>query len=654
MLHEDIENIRPIRPGELIKGKVIKKGEEGYFVNINYKAEGILPFKEKLTEGEEEILNETQEGEEIWVVVNRFDDQGYVWLSREKARYRGAWIDIEESKNSGKPLMAKVVKKVKGGLTVDIGVNAFLPASCVDKVPQDLDEYIHKTLPVKVIEADRKTRNVVVSHKIIVEEEELKKRQATLANLEVGQIRKGIVKNITNFGAFVDLGGIDGLLHISEISWGRIGKLEDILNKGDEIDIRVIGWDPKKEEISLSMKRLKPDPWESVEEKMKVGDIVQGKVISIKDFGVFVEIEEGIEGLVHISDISWGYVKHPKEVVKVGDMVDARILDIDKEKKRLSLGLKQIHPDPWLSVDESYPVNSVARVRVERINPKGAIVEIEDGIEGKIPIEELSWKRVNRVSEILRRNQLVDARIIAVDPESRQIILSLKQMKENPWGQAQNLWKVGDVINGNVQRLMNFGAFIELMPDVEALLPLSELDWEPIKHPGQLLKKGQTLPVKIIEFQPEEQRIVVSRKAILPDPWFEIKNKYPLGSIHTGKVVRIVDFGAFIELEKGWDGLVHISEISDKRIASPSEVIEENQPVNVKVIKLDDQERKIGLSIKQAQAREVEKERIKDKEREKEKSKKEQPLPQTNGKTTLGDVFGDTFNNLLNNMKNNS
>jgi len=654
MLHEDIENIRPIRPGELIKGKVIKKGEEGYFVNINYKAEGILPFKEKLTEGEGEILNETQEGEEIWVVVNRFDDQGYVWLSREKARYRGAWIDIEESKNSGKPLMAKVVKKVKGGLTVDIGVNAFLPASCVDKVPQDLDEYIHKTLPVKVIEADRKTRNVVVSHKIIVEEEELKKRQETLANLEVGQIRKGIVKNITSFGAFVDLGGIDGLLHISEISWGRIGKLEDILNKGDEIDIRVIGWDPKKEEISLSMKRLKPDPWESVEEKMKVGDIVQGKVISIKDFGVFVEIEEGIEGLVHISDISWGYVKHPKEVVKVGDMVDARILDIDKEKKRLSLGLKQIHPDPWLSVDESYPVNSVARVRVERINPKGAIVEIEDGIEGKIPIEELSWKRVNRVSEILRRNQLVDARIIAVDPESRQIILSLKQMKENPWGQAQNLWKVGDVINGNVQRLMNFGAFIELMPDVEALLPLSELDWEPIKHPGQLLKKGQTLPVKIIEFQPEEQRIVVSRKAILPDPWFEIKNKYPLGSIHTGKVVRIVDFGAFIELEKGWDGLVHISEISDKRIASPSEVIEENQPVNVKVIKLDDQERKIGLSIKQAQAREVEKERIKDKEREKEKSKKEQPLPQTNGKTTLGDVFGDTFNNLLNNMKNNS
>jgi len=654
MLHEDIENIRPIRPGELIKGKVIKKGEEGYFVNINYKAEGILPFKEKLTDGEGEVVNDTEEGEEIWVVVNRFDDQGYVWLSREKARYRGAWIDIEESKNSGKPLMAKVVKKVKGGLTVDIGVNAFLPASCVDKVPQDLDEYIHKTLPVKVIEADRKTRNVVVSHKIIVEEEELKKRQETLANLEVGQIRKGIVKNITSFGAFVDLGGIDGLLHISEVSWGRIGKLEDILNKGDEIDIRVIGWDPKKEEISLSMKRLKPDPWESVEEKMKVGDIVQGKVISIKDFGVFVEIEEGIEGLVHISDISWGYVKHPKEVVKVGDIVDARILDIDKEKKRLSLGLKQIHPDPWLSVDESYPVNSVARVRVERINPKGAIVEIEDGIEGKIPIEELSWKRVNRVSEILRRNQLVDARIIAVDPESRQIILSLKQMKENPWGQAQNLWKVGDVINGNVQRLMNFGAFIELMPDVEALLPLSELDWEPIKHPGQLLKKGQTLPVKIIEFQPEEQRIVVSRKAILPDPWFEIKNKYPLGSIHTGKVVRIVDFGAFIELEKGWDGLVHISEISDKRIASPSEVIEENQPVNVKVIKLDDQERKIGLSIKQAQAREVEKERIKDKEREKEKSKKEQPLPQTNGKTTLGDVFGDTFNNLLNNMKNNS
>lgn len=289
-------------------------------------------------------------------------------------------------------------------------------------------------------------------------------------------------------------------------------------------------------------------------------------------------------------------------------------------------------------------------MRVERINPKGAIVEIEDGVEGKIPIEELSWKRVNRVSEILRRNQLIDARIVDVDPENRQITLSLKQMKENPWEQAQNLWKVGDTVDGNVQRLMNFGAFIELIPEVEALLPLSELDWEPVKHPGQLLKKSQTLPVKIIEFQPEEQRIVVSRKAILPDPWFEIKNKYPVGSIHTGKVVRIVDFGAFIELEKGWDGLVHISEISDKRISSPSEVIEENQEVNVKIIKLDDQERKIGLSIKQTLPRDEEKERTK----EREKPKKEQPITQTNGRTTLGDVFGDTFNNLLNNMKNNS
>jgi len=648
MLHEDIENIRPIRPGELIKGKVIKKGEEGYFVNINYKAEGILPFKEKTMDGEGEILNETQEGEDVWVVVNRFDDQGYVWLSREKARYRGAWIDIEESMNNGKPLMAKVRKKVKGGLTVDVGVNAFLPASCVDKVPQNLDDYVGKSIPVKVIEADRKTRNVVVSHKAIIEEEETKKRQETVSSLEVGQIRKGVVKNITNFGAFVDLGGIDGLLHISEISWGRIGKLEDIFKRGDVVEVRVIGWDPIKEEISLSMKRLNPDPWENIEEKIRVGDTIKGEVISIKDFGVFVEVEEGVEGLVHISDISWGYVKHPQEVVKIGNKVETRVLDIDKEKKRLSLGLKQIYPDPWLTVNEKYPLESIARVRVERINPKGAIVEIEDGVEGRIPLEELSWKRVNKVSEVLRRNQLVDARIIGIDSENRQVTLSLKKMKENPWEKAQNQWQVGDVIDGTVQRLMNFGAFVELIPDVEALLPLSELDWEPVKHPGQILKKGQTLPVKIIEFQPEEQRIVVSRKAILPDPWFEIKSKYPVGSIHTGKVVRIVDFGVFVELEKGWDGLVHISEISEKRISSPSDLIKEEQEVKVKIIKLDDQERKIGLSIKQAQTYGGEK------DKEKEKGKKEPITQQNNGKTTLGDVFGETFSNLLNNMKNNS
>jgi len=532
---------------------------------------------------------------------------------------------------------------------VDVGVNAFLPASCVDKIPQNLDDYIGKTLPVKVIEADRRTRNVVVSHKAIIEEEETKKKKETLATLEVGQIRKGVVKNITSFGAFIDLGGIDGLLHISEVSWGRIGKLDDILNKGDVVEVRVIGWDPEKEEISLSVKQLNPDPWENIEEKIKVGDTVQGKIISIKDFGVFVEVEEGVEGLVHISDISWGYVKHPQEAVKIGDTVDARVLDIDKEKKRLSLGLKQIHPDPWLSIQENYPIDKVVRVRVERINPRGAIVEIEDGIEGKIPIEELSWKRVNKVSEVLRRNQLIDARIIDIDFDNRQVTLSLKQMKENPWEKARELWKEGDMLEGSVQRLMNFGAFVELIPDVEALLPLSELDWESVKHPGQILKKGESISVKIIEFQPEEQRIVVSRKAILPDPWFDIKKKYPVGSIHSGKVVRVVDFGAFVELEKGWDGLVHISEISDKRISSPSEVIKEDEAVNVKVIKLDDQDRKIGLSIKQAQPHEGEKE--KDRPREKEKTRKE-TAPQTNGKTTLGDVFGDTFTNLLNNMKN--
>ncbi|MCX6089362.1 MAG: S1 RNA-binding domain-containing protein, partial [Candidatus Atribacteria bacterium] len=633
MFHEDLENIRPIKPGELIKGVVIKKGEEGYFVNINYKAEGILPFREASMSGEGDIENEAAEGDEVWVTVNRFDDQGYVWLSREKARYRGAWIDIEESMNSGKTLLAKVMKKVKGGLTVEVGVNAFLPASCVDVVPQNLDEYIGKTLPVRVIEADRKTRNVVVSHKVIAEEELKTKRQKTISLLEIGQIRKGVVKNITSFGAFIDLGGIDGLLHISEVSWGRIGNVEDILNKGDQIDVRVIGWDPEKEEISLSVKRLNSDPWENVQERIKVGDTVKGKVISIKDFGVFAEVEEGVEGLVHISDISWGYVKHPQEVVKAGDIVEARVLDIDKGKKRLSLGLKQIHPDPWESVDEKYPLDTVVRVRVARINPKGAMVEVEDGIEGRVPIEELSWKRVSKVSEVLRRNQLIDAKVIGVDRDNRQLTLSIRQMKSNPWEKAKEEWKVGDIVAGTIQRLMNFGAFVEILSDVEALLPLSELDWEAVKHPGQVLKKGQAVQVKIIEFQPEEQRIVVSRKAVLPDPWFEVKSKYPVGSIYEGKVVRVVDFGVFVEMEKGWDGLVHISEISDKRITSPSEVLKEGQPVMVKIIKLDDQERKIGLSIKQAQ------------KEEEEKFKKGQNVQ--NGRLTMGDVFGDALNALL-------
>ena len=636
LLHENLEQIRMVRPGDLIKGKVIKKGDEGYFVNINYKAEGILPLRERAQGREGEVEHDLKEGEEIWVMVTRIDDQGYVWLSREQARYQGAWIDIEESKDQGKVLTAKVKRKVKGGLIVDVGVNAFLPASCVDVVPRNLDELIDQSIQVKVIEADRKTRNVIVSRRAVIEEELARRRQETIASLEVGQIRKGVVKNITNFGVFVDLGGIDGLLHISEVSWGKVGKLEDLFKKGDEIEVKVIAWDPEKEEISLSLKRLTPDPWERFVQEVKVGDVVKGKVVSLKEFGVFVEIEEGVEGLIHISDLSWGYVKHPREVVKVGDIVEAKVLEIDPERRRISLGLKQIFPDPWENIEEKYPVGSTVRVRVNKVSTRGALVEVEEGVEGRIPLEELSWKRVTRVNDVVRRNQLVEAKVLAIDRESRQLTLSLRALRPNPWEEAQTRWQVGDIVEGKIQRLMNFGAFVELAPEIEALLPLSEIAWEPVKHPSQVFKKGQTVSLKIIEFKPEEQRIVVSRKALLPDPWEIIKTRYPLGSVHEGKVVRLVDFGAFVELEEGWDGLVHISEIAEERISSPQEVLKEGDVVKVKVIKLDDAERKIGLSIKQA-LRE-----------EEEKARKEQTQE---GKITLGDVIGEKLATILNNLK---
>uniref|UniRef100_A0A7V3YH51 S1 RNA-binding domain-containing protein n=1 Tax=Candidatus Caldatribacterium californiense TaxID=1454726 RepID=A0A7V3YH51_9BACT len=636
LLHENLEQIRMVRPGDLIKGKVIKKGDEGYFVNINYKAEGILPLRERAQGREGEVEHDLKEGEEIWVMVTRIDDQGYVWLSREQARYQGAWIDIEESKDQGKVLTAKVKRKVKGGLIVDVGVNAFLPASCVDVVPRNLDELIDQSIQVKVIEADRKTRNVIVSRRAVIEEELARRRQETIASLEVGQVRKGVVKNITNFGVFVDLGGIDGLLHISEVSWGKVGKLEDLFKKGDEIEVKVIAWDPEKEEISLSLKRLTPDPWERFVQEVKVGDVVKGKVVSLKEFGVFVEIEEGVEGLIHISDLSWGYVKHPREVVKVGDIVEAKVLEIDPERRRISLGLKQIFPDPWENIEEKYPVGSTVRVRVNKVSTRGALVEVEEGVEGRIPLEELSWKRVTRVNDVVRRNQLVEAKVLAIDRESRQLTLSLRALRPNPWEEAQARWQVGDIVEGKIQRLMNFGAFVELAPEIEALLPLSEIAWEPVKHPSQVFKKGQTVSLKIIEFKPEEQRIVVSRKALLPDPWEIIKTRYPLGSVHEGKVVRLVDFGAFVELEEGWDGLVHISEIAEERISSPQEVLKEGDVVKVKVIKLDDAERKIGLSIKQA-LRE-----------EEEKARKEQTQE---GKITLGDVIGEKLATILNNLK---
>ena len=634
LTHEDLGEIRIVRPGDLVKGKVIKKGEEHYFVNINSKSEGLLPLREKMVGKEGEVENQLEEDDETWVVVTHIDEQGYVWLSREQARYQGAWIDIEESQNENKTLTAKVKKRVKGGLIVDVGINAFLPASCVDITPKNLDEFIDQTIPVKVIEADRKTKNVVVSRKAVLEEERERQKKELFDSLEVGQVRKGIVKNITKFGVFIDLGGVDGLLHVSEVSWKKtFGNLEDLFQKGEEIEVKVIAFDPEKEEISLSLKRLQPDPWEDIDEKIRPGDIVKGKVVSVRDFGVFVEIEEGLEGLIHISDLSWGYVKHPQEVVKVGSIVEARVLEIDKNKRRVSLGIKQVLPDPWEEVDEKYPLGSTVRLRVSSITPRGVWGEIEEGVEGRIPLEELSWKRVNRVSEIVRRNQVVEAKILEVDTQNRQILLSIRQLRPNPWEEIAGKWKVGDMVEAKVRRLMNFGAFVELVPDVEALLPLSELDWEPVKHPNQILKRGQTLSLKIIEFNPEEQRIVVSRKATLPDPWEEIKNSYPVGSVHLKKIVRLVDFGAFIELEKGWDGLVHISEISNQRISSPSEVLKEGEEVKVKVIKLDDQERKIGLSIKQASQEE------------------EKDYASSNGKITLGDMVGGKLTDFLNSLK---
>ena len=634
LTHEDLGEIRIARPGDLVKGKVIKKGEESYFVNISSKSEGLLPLREKMVGREGEVENQLEEGDETWVVVTHVDEQGYVWLSREQARYQGAWIDIEESQSQNKTLTAKVKKRVKGGLIVDVGINAFLPASCVDVVPKNLDEFIDKTISVKVIESDRKTKNVVVSRKVVLEEERKRQKKELFDSLEVGQVRKGIVKNITNFGVFIDLGGVDGLLHVSEVSWKKTSEnLEELFEKGEEVEVKVIAFDPEKEEISLSLKRLQPDPWENIDEKIKPGDIVKGKVVSVRDFGVFVEIEEGLEGLIHISDLSWGYVKHPQEVVKVGSLVEARVLEVDKNKRRISLGIKQVLPDPWEGIEEKYPLGSTVRLRISSITPRGVWGEIEEGVEGRIPLEELSWKRVNRVSEIVRRNQVVEAKILGIDTRNRQILLSIRQLRPNPWEEIGREWKVGDLVEAKVRRLMNFGAFVELVPDVEALLPVSELDWEPVKHPNQVLKRGQTVSLKIIEFNPEEQRIVVSRKATLPDPWEEIKSKYPVGSVHLKKVVRLVDFGAFIELEKGWDGLVHISEISNQRISSPSETLKEGEKVKVKVIKLDDRERKIGLSIKQASQEE------------------EKDYTSSNGKVTLGDMVGGKLTDFLNSLK---
>jgi small subunit ribosomal protein S1 len=504
-----------IEEGEVVRGRVVEVRDSEVLVDIGYKSEGTIAIEEFRHAG-----TLPKVGEEIEVYLeSKEDSEGLIVLSKDKADKIKVWDAISKSHDSGTPVEGKVVEVVKGGLSVDVGVRAFLPGSQVDLRPvKNLASMLGQIIRAKVIKLNRRRGNVVLSRRAVLEEEREEKRKHTLSVLSEGMVLTGAVKNITDYGAFIDLGGIDGLLHVTDMSWGRVGHPSEIFQIGDQVEVVVLHFDRETGRVSLGYKQKSSDPWAIVDARFPVGAKVQGRVVSLTNYGAFIELEPGVEGLVHVSEMSWTRrVRHPSKIVNVGDMVDVLVLDVNKATKRISLGMKQVEADPWATIDERY--------------------------------------------------------------------------------------KPGERVQGKVRNLTDFGAFVELEPGVDGLLHISDMSWtRNIGHPSELLKKGQPIETQILNVDKDNKRISLGIKQIQPDPWESVTQRYPMGSRVTGKIVRLTDFGAFVELEPGVDGLLHVSQMSHRPIAAPSDLVNVGDELTLLVIRVDPNERRIGLSLKDVAA----------------------------------------------------
>lgn len=509
------QSLREIVEGEIVRGTVLEIRNDMVLVDIGYKSEGTIPLKEfQVPSGEITI----KVGDTVDVYLDQKEDSdGLIVLSREKAEKIKVWDDIRRAYEKGEVISGTILGRTKGGLMVDIGVRAFLPGSQVDLRPvRDLDKLIGKTFPMKVIKLNQRRGNIVLSRRELLEEERRSLKERTLQSLEEGKVIRGKVKNITEYGAFIDLGGLDGLLHITDMSWGRVSHPSELFAVGDEVEVVVLKFDRTAERVSLGYKQRSKDPWEDVDQRFPVGSRVRGKVVSLTDYGAFVELAEGIEGLVHISEMSWTQrVKHPSKVVAVGDPVEVVILDVDKVNKRISLGMRQTEPNPWLSVEERYPVGTRIEGTIRNLTDFGAFVELEEGIDGLIHVSDMSWtKRVRHPSEVLKRGDKVEAIVLHVDKTNRRISLGLKQSQPDPWQSiVPDKYRVGMDVKAKVVRLTDFGAFVELEDGVEGLLHISELSHERVAKPEDVVSVGSELTLRIIKLDADERKLGLSLRA---------------------------------------------------------------------------------------------------------------------------------------------
>lgn len=509
---------QPTGDGEVIEGRVLEIRDTEVIVDVNRKAEGTVPIEQV----KDHLGNlRVAVGDTLDVVVIRgvdYTKEGYISLSHEKVSRLRAWDNLEKALKDDLPVLGRVLSRTKGGLTVDVGLKAFMPASHVDVRPvQNLDQFVGQDIPVKILKMNRRRSNVVVSRRAIVEQEVVSRKEHILADLTEGVVVTGIVKSLTEYGAFVDLGGIDGLLHVSDISYGRIGKPADVLKQGQEISVKVLKFDKEHERVSLGLKQLAADPWETVPERYPLNYRVFGTVVSVTDYGAFIELEPGVEGLVHISEMTWSRrMKHPSKVMKVGDQIEAVVLAVDTNQRRISLGIKQLEADPWTTIDGRYSVGSVVEGRVRKLSDFGAFLEIEEGIDGLVHISDLSWtKRVKHPSEIVKKGQILQAVILNIDSNNRRLSLGVKQLQPDAWETFFANHKLGEVVVGTVVREANFGYFVEILPNVEGLCHASEVPSHYTLPDGSpVIAVGITRPFKIIKLQEEDRRIGLSIRAL--------------------------------------------------------------------------------------------------------------------------------------------
>ena len=498
-----------IKEGEIVKGKILSISNNEVAIDIGFKSEGFVPLNEFTS------TEDLKVGEEIEVFLESIENKdGHLVLSRKRADFVRIWEKITQAFDKGEVLQGRCLRRIKGGIVVDLmSIDAFLPGSQIDIRPiRDFDQFIGKTMDFKIVKINHPLENVVVSHKALIEQELAGQRKQIVENLEKDQVLEGMVKAIADFGVFIDLGGVDGLIHITDLSWGRVNHPNEVVKLDQMLQVKVLDYDVEKKRISLGLKQLQPHPWENIDEKFKTEQKVSGKVVSLTDYGAFIEIEKGIEGLIHISEMSWTqHIKHPSQFVAMGQIVDAIILSIDKNEKKISLGMKQLEPDPWGNLLQKYPMNSKHNGIVRNITNFGVFIELESGVDGLVHISDLSWtKKIRHPGEVVKKGENIEIVILGIDIEQRRISLGHKQVFDNPWDNFADTYKVGVEIEGKVVRLIEKGLIVELPSGVDGFVPASQLGHVPIKNIADSFKVGDSLPLQVIEFDKESKRIVLS------------------------------------------------------------------------------------------------------------------------------------------------